>query len=123
MSVREAQARIDAPEFAEWMAFERLEPFGPQRDDERAGTIAATLANINRDSAKKSDPFMPTDFFPRLEDMMAEAEAALYEPPADELQGKLMAWALLMADANKGKPKASKKPRKGKDAEGPSDQA
>ncbi len=35
-------------ELAEWQAFARLEPFGPRREDVRAGTIAATVYNMNR---------------------------------------------------------------------------
>ena len=35
------------------------------REDWRAGMVAAVIANVNRDSAKKRDPFKPADFMPR----------------------------------------------------------
>ena len=45
MSVRQAQREIDSREFAEWIAFDRIQPIGPDRQDVLAGTIAATVAN------------------------------------------------------------------------------
>lgn len=51
-------------EFAEWMAFERLEgPLGPEREDWRVALIASTIANANRDP-KKHRAYTPTDFIP-----------------------------------------------------------
>ena len=93
MSVRRAQAEIDAHEFAEWMAYMTLEPFGPNRDDLRAGTVAAMIANVNRDSRKRSEPFVPGDFFPEIAEKVTEAEA----PAPATLESKLTAWARSMA--------------------------
>ena len=92
MSVRRAQAEIDAHEFAEWMAYMTLEPFGPNRDDLRAGTIAAVIANANRDSRKRSEPFAPGDFFPEIAEKATEAAA----PAPATLETKLVAWARSM---------------------------
>jgi hypothetical protein len=39
-------------EFAEWMAFYRLEPFGEQRADYRAALICKILADINTPKGK-----------------------------------------------------------------------
>ena len=91
MSVRRAQAEIDAHEFAEWMAYMTLEPFGPNRDDLRAGTIAAVIANVNRDSRKRSEPFSPGDFFTEIAEKEPDA------PPPPTLKTKLTAWAHSMA--------------------------
>lgn len=53
--------RMSAREFTEWMMLEQIEPFGDRRGDVQAGTVAATIANVNR--AKKTDKiFTPFDF-------------------------------------------------------------
>lgn len=57
---------LTSQEFSEWIAFYRIEPFGPQVDDLRAGVIAATMANTGR--AKNSKAYQPADFFPSLRD-------------------------------------------------------
>lgn len=58
----------------EWQAFERLEPFHPERTEIMLAEVCAVLANINR--RKGAPPFKRADFMPRLlhesnlEDMM-----------------------------------------------------
>lgn len=74
MPVVEAQARISSAEFAEWMAYAQLEPFGQGREDTRAGVIASLIANANRDTDKRSTPFGPEDFFPNLGEGAAPAQ-------------------------------------------------
>lgn len=66
MPVAEAQARISSAEFGEWMAYAEVEPFGPGRDDARAGVIASLIANANRDTDRRAEPYEPEDFFPNL---------------------------------------------------------
>lgn len=39
-----------------------------KRLDLRAGVIAATVANVNRDKKKRPKPYIPADFFADLED-------------------------------------------------------
>lgn len=83
MSVAEAQARISSAEFAEWIAFNNLEPFGEERADLRAGIIASTVANVGSQGRKQ---FKPQDFMPTygpqrkprqsVEDMKAVLRAA-----------------------------------------------
>ena len=46
--VREAQARCDSREFAEWCAFYRKDPWGDQRADLRAAELSAMFANVHR---------------------------------------------------------------------------
>jgi len=89
MSVRRAQQEIDSREFAEWLAFMELEPFGPARDDLRAGTLAALIANVNRDPHRHG-PFEPADFFAELK---VEDAPAAGLPDDDSLEAKLLAWA------------------------------
>ena len=61
-------------QFAEWMAFSRLEPWGEDRDDLRMGIIASTIANVYRGKGKK--PFKPTDFIPNFEPVSEEERVA-----------------------------------------------
>jgi hypothetical protein len=52
-------------ELAEWQAFYVIEPFGPIREDLRAGRMTAMIANtIPRE--RGSEPFSAEDFFPEL---------------------------------------------------------
>jgi hypothetical protein len=65
MTVRELLARIDSRELSEWMAYFSLEPWGTEVEDWRAGMIAGTIANVNRDPKKRRRPFEPKDFMPQ----------------------------------------------------------
>lgn len=44
MSVRRAQREIDSAEFAEWIVYWHLEPFGDEW--ERTGLLASLMANL-----------------------------------------------------------------------------
>lgn len=46
----------------EWQAYYQLEPFGSLIDDERHGVAVAALANINRDSKTRPEPYKSSDF-------------------------------------------------------------
>lgn len=62
MSVKRCQQEIDSDEFANWLAWYRIDPFGEQRSDLRAGIIAsATLAPYRKPGSKAAKPedFMP----------------------------------------------------------------
>ncbi len=63
-TVGELSEEISDAELQEWMAFYRLEPFGEERADLRAGIVASTVANVNR--GKKGRALKPTDFMPFL---------------------------------------------------------
>lgn len=60
MSVKHCQRVVDSAEFVEWQAYDRLEPFGEDRADLRAGIIASTLANSTR--RPSTPPYDPQDF-------------------------------------------------------------
>ena len=62
MTVRELLERIDSRELSEWTAFFEIEPWGTEVDDWRAGLVASTIANVNRDPKKQKKPFQPKDF-------------------------------------------------------------
>jgi len=51
---------MGAGELSEWMAYDAIEPIGPERGDLQAAVVAATIANIHRKKGKK--PFKLSDF-------------------------------------------------------------
>jgi hypothetical protein len=53
---------IDSAEMTEWQAYYQLEPFGSLIDDERHGVAVSALANINRDSKTRPEPYKSSDF-------------------------------------------------------------
>lgn len=61
MTVGELNDRMTSAEFGEWITYAALEPFGSPRDDARAGSIAAVVANVNR--GRDTPAFMPWNFF------------------------------------------------------------
>lgn len=58
-------SEISSAQFAEWLAYSRLEPWGEDRDDLRMGIMASVIANSNRGKGKK--PYKPQDFMPDFE--------------------------------------------------------
>ena len=62
--IGELQAQVTSREFAEYWAYDQLQPIGPERADLRAGIVAATIANVNRNPKKRAKPFSPVDFLP-----------------------------------------------------------
>lgn len=54
MSVRRAQREINTPEFIEWMAYDRISPFGEERADWRLAQLTAIVANILRGRGKRA---------------------------------------------------------------------
>jgi hypothetical protein len=48
-------------EFAEWMEYYKLDPFGTERDDLRVAYLTALTANVYRDR-DATEPFSPADF-------------------------------------------------------------
>ena len=53
---------MDLDEYLDWQAYERLEPFEPQRADLRAAMMASTMVNLQIPKGKtrtKAKDFMP----------------------------------------------------------------
>ena len=71
--MRELLERCDSREIAEWMAYDSVEPFGEDRADLRAGIIASTIANVNRESKRKA--FVPRDFMPDFDSKPKPAQS------------------------------------------------
>jgi flagellar basal body rod protein FlgC len=61
-TVEELLDRISSRELSEWMAFYQVEPWGTEPADMRAGIVASTIANVNRDPKKQRKPYHPSDF-------------------------------------------------------------
>lgn len=61
------QAVLTSNDFADWLAYYRVEPFGEDRADLRAGIIASVIANVNRDPKKRRRAFRPEDFIPKFD--------------------------------------------------------
>lgn len=67
-TVKELLNRVNSEELSEWMAFNKIEPFGYERDDMRFAILTCVIANCNRSS--KQRPFKISDFmlkFDRLD--------------------------------------------------------
>jgi hypothetical protein len=59
-TVRELLASIDSAELTEWLAYDRIEPFGEERADLRTGMVCSTVANHS--FAPPRDPRKPADY-------------------------------------------------------------
>lgn len=90
MTVKELLARIDSRELSEWMVYFNLEPWGTEVEDWRAGMVASTIANVNRDEKKRKKPFEPKDFIPQ------RAKPPVEEQTWEEQAKILELWARVM---------------------------
>lgn len=66
---------MSSAEFAEWVAFHNLEPWGAEYEALERGVIAATIANTARDPKKRKQPFSPEDFLIRFRKQTAKSKA------------------------------------------------
>lgn len=98
MSVARAKREVDSVEFAYWMAYFNIEPFGERLADIRMGTLAATMANIHRDS--KRPAFEPADFLPWHK---RESRPVLFDDP--KAQARFLALELFGIDLASAKGK------------------
>lgn len=60
MTVRQLLESLDSREITEWLAYDQIEPFGPQREDLRTGLICSTVANHSLSPPRQ--PVRPSDF-------------------------------------------------------------
>lgn len=61
-TVDELLDSISYPELIRWGKYYEAEPFGEWRADVRSAHIVSTLANINRDTKKRSKPYSIDEF-------------------------------------------------------------
>lgn len=59
-----------------WMEYASIEPFGEERDDYRSGIVASVIANVNRDSKTRPEPYSPLDFMPIIKAALSNTPAA-----------------------------------------------
>ncbi len=97
MTVRELLERIDSRELTEWAVFFSLEPWGTEVEDWRAGLIAATIANVNRDPKQRRQPYEPSDFMPRR-----AAQVEVEEQSVEEQAQIMEAWARILEATHGG---------------------
>lgn len=64
--MKQCQAHVSAKEFAYWLAYGMIEPYGPRAEDRRAGTVAAAMVNLYLDKKKQQKPYTWLDFFPEF---------------------------------------------------------
>ena len=78
-------ARIPARTFMEWMAYDRIEPFGPERADARAAVMPWLFSSAFRGKNKSA---------PKLQDFMVNTKKKTAKQSGKEMQD---AWGLNMA--------------------------
>jgi hypothetical protein len=59
------------------MAYHRLEPFGPDADDQRMAHLMALIANVNRDPKRRKTPWTADDFLPQRGPRLASEDETL----------------------------------------------
>lgn len=87
------------------MLYADHEPFGPPREDQRAGTVAAVIANVNRDTKRRPEPFGIDDFFPPLREPESPEEAQ------ERRIAQLKAWAIGRNATADGRPQLIRVPK------------
>lgn len=93
MPVAEMLSRISSHELSEWIAYAQVAPFGEERADLRAGIIASTVANANRDPKKRRKPFEPREFMPSFD--FGQSSPSAQEKSPQEIYGMFRMWARL----------------------------
>ena len=92
--VRVLQRMIDSKEFAEWMAYYQIEPFGEERADLREAMVPFMLANAFGEKGKK----------PKLEDFLISNlinDEPKLRQSLEEMQVKLKGIAKRYEEAQK----------------------
>ena len=77
MTVGQLKARMDEEEFRLWQVFYGISPFGDERRDVNAATIASTVANVNSRRTYLIKDFLPYDK-PRMDLEAARKFAARF---------------------------------------------
>lgn len=54
-------------EFAGWMEFYRLEPWGSDAEWLHTAQVLAMMANVNRDPKRRPSPYTASDFMPHFD--------------------------------------------------------
>lgn len=79
MTVAELGRRMSASEFAEWIAYSRVEPFGERRADQRAWLTVAAMGNIAHGAGTDLAAVLPEFTPPQSPEEVAEAIHHFFE--------------------------------------------
>lgn len=91
---------MSSREFAEWMAYDCVEPIGAARLDILTALLASVIANANG-GKKDGGAFGVQDFLPSW--AQPEPDPDLVEEERQQGQQRLMAWAEMLTKATGGK--------------------
>ena len=69
--------RMPLPTFLEWIEYYKLEPFGEERADLRAGIVASTIANVNRGKGQRA--YKPSEFMPKFGDKVRKTAKQMWQ--------------------------------------------
>jgi hypothetical protein len=83
LTVAELEERMSLREFTDWQAFNRLEPFLPERVDLAGALVTSMLANINRPKGRRA--FSVDDFM-----LVARTLEAGKPPPTPQQEADYM---------------------------------
>lgn len=98
--------------FTDWMQFAALEPFGDNRADYHAALIAMVIANVNRDSKRKPQPFKINDFLLRWKEANTDIAGTAHPPRKQTWQEqKALFLAIAKAYATKEPAPVKRRPR------------
>ena len=100
MSVARAQREINSKEFAEWIAYERIEPGDPIRSDWRSAMIAWV---ISQTMATKKTKMEIKDFMPKFGENLPEDKKDWRS-----IKQKMLSWAEINNQRNRVKEKKKK---------------
>lgn len=98
-------------DFAGWLGYAEVEPFGERRADLRAGQICAVIANVNRSDKSTHPPYKPSDFIIDFDAAVTKSDAR--KPVTDRAQWesiKSMARAMAVATSPPPKRKRDRRP-------------
>ena len=98
----EWQEAMSAREFAEWVAYAGMEPFGETRADIRMATVAALLAEANRDRKRRRKAFSVGEFVALFRGGREIASPAVPPSTEDVEAKKAELWANVKAWATRG---------------------
>ncbi len=107
----EWQEAMSSREFAEWVAYAGMEPFGETRADIRMATLAALFAEANRDRKRRRKEFSVGEFVEMFrgnpERAHADVPSDTVPPHGDVERKKAELWANLKAWACAGRVKGN----------------
>ena len=102
MTVRELLQRMSSSELSEWRAYYEIEPFGEERADLRAGTIASPLVNMWK--GKKGARTKPSDWIMKFGALL----------PQDPEEMKMLLKALAARGGQRSRKPKKKKAKRSK---------